>query len=433
MKVLIGVHHFPPVYRGGAEWRAHRLASALQEAGHEASVICVERIDDAQAAPLAYADEVFEGVAVRRLSFDLGAAPDPLHWEYDNLWVGEHLRQVFDERKPDLFHLIGGYLLTGSALRAAQQAGLPTVVTLTDFWFLCRRFSMLRTDGAISTLPIDPLRCARCLGEEKRRFRWLGKLAPGLMTHYWRQEGRNVNYFTQRRDDLTQLLAATDLAIAPSRFLRDFYIQAGMTARRMEFLRQGHKFGHLPRHTLIKTPAGRLRIGYLGQLAPLKGVHVLIDAVRSLPSLPVDLFLYGDSQLHSAYSAKLQSQADGDERIHLMGQYERRQLTSILCNLDVTVVPSLWYENSPNVILEAFAHDTPVIAANFGGMAELVEDESNGLHFAVGNASDLARQLQRLVEDSTLLPRLTEGAVKTSTPTVAEEMTKILALYQSLL
>ncbi|MBK8797570.1 MAG: glycosyltransferase [Anaerolineales bacterium] len=116
MKVLIGVHHFPPVYRG-AEWRAHRLASALQEAGHEASVICVERIDDAQAAPLAYADEVFEGVAVRRLSFDLGAAPDPLHWEYDNLWVGEHLRQVFDERKPDLFHLIGGYLLTGSAAR----------------------------------------------------------------------------------------------------------------------------------------------------------------------------------------------------------------------------------------------------------------------------------------------------------------------------
>ena len=158
---------------------------------------------------------------------------------------------IRDRRKPDLFHLIGGYLLTGSALRAAQQAGLPTVVTLTDFWFLCRRFSMLRTDGAISTLPIDPLRCARCLGEEKRRFRWLGKLAPGLMTHYWRQEGRNVNYFTQRRDDLTQLLAATDLAIAPSRFLRDFYIQAGMTARRMEFLRQGHKFGHLPRHTLI--------------------------------------------------------------------------------------------------------------------------------------------------------------------------------------
>lgn len=66
MKVLIGVHHFPPVC-GGAEWRAHRLASALQEAGHEASVICVERIDDAQAAPLVRG-QVFEGVAVRRLS-----------------------------------------------------------------------------------------------------------------------------------------------------------------------------------------------------------------------------------------------------------------------------------------------------------------------------------------------------------------------------
>lgn len=117
----------------------------------------------------------------------------------------------------------------------------------------------------------------------------------------------------------------------------------------------------------------------------------------------------------------------------LHGAYNRAQLTTILRNLDVVVVPSLWYENSPNVILEAFAHNTPVIASDFGGMAELVAHEANGLHFIKGDAGDLARHLRRLVEEPGLLDRLTLGAAGTQPPTIDAEMSRLLTLYDSIL
>lgn len=433
MRIVIGVHHFPPVYRGGAEWRAHRTASALLRAGHEVSVICIEKIDDPHAAPLAFVDDVFDGVPVRRLSFNLADSPDPLIWEYNNLWLGEHLRHLFSAEKPDIFHLMSGYLMTGSALEVAKQAGIATVVTLTDFWFLCRRVSMLRTDGTVSVLPVDPLRCARCLGEERRRYRWAGHLAPGVMNEYWRLQRRYKEYFEKRWAYLQQRLADTDLAICPSEFLRKMYTDVGMVANRMEFVRQGNRYGHLRKADLTKSPSASLRIGYLGQIAPLKGVAVLVDAVRSLPSQPIELHIYGDGELHPKYSAKLMHQVSRDRRIHFHGVYERNQLTAIMRDLDVIAVPSLWYENSPNVILEAFAHSTPVIASDFGGMAELVVDESNGLCFTLGDPSALAIQLQRLITEPDLLPRLTRGALETQTPSIDAEMTQLTDLYDSLL
>jgi glycosyltransferase involved in cell wall biosynthesis len=77
-----------------------------------------------------------------------------------------------------------------------------------------------------------------------------------------------------------------------------------------------------------------------------------------------------------------------------------------MAGLDVLVVPSRWYENSPNVILEAQAFNVPIVATGLGGMAELVRDEIDGLLFELNNAQDLARQLQRTFEDRELLSRL---------------------------
>jgi glycosyltransferase involved in cell wall biosynthesis len=91
-------------------------------------------------------------------------------------------------------------------------------------------------------------------------------------------------------------------------------------------------------------------------------------------------------------------------------------------------VPSLWYENSPNAILEAFAHCTPVGASNLGGMAELVRDGENGLLFAAGDADDLARQLRRWLDHPHLLPALRAGIGPVKS--VAQEMDKLEEIYR---
>lgn len=198
MKILLAVHHFPPRHIGGAEWRAVRTAQALQARGHTVRAICIERIDAGPDEP-AWQDGVFEGVNVRRLNMNLDRAPDPFLWEYDNRWVGEHVRTMIEEDRPDIFHLICGYIMTARALHVAQEMGLPTVVTLTDFWFICRRINMLRSDNTLSTLPIDPVRCARCVAEERRRYRIPGRVAPRLADAFWRTQKKHIRQMEARQ------------------------------------------------------------------------------------------------------------------------------------------------------------------------------------------------------------------------------------------
>jgi glycosyltransferase involved in cell wall biosynthesis len=76
---------------------------------------------------------------------------------------------------------------------------------------------------------------------------------------------------------------------------------------------------------------------------------------------------------------------------------------------DWVVVPSVWWENSPVVIQEAFFHGRPVIAADIGGMAEKVRDGIDGLHFHARSAEDLADRLTAALSDRDLWERLRDG------------------------
>lgn len=428
MKILIAVHHFPPRYTGGAEWRAYRTAAALQRRGHEVQAVAIERIDAGPAQGAAGEDEWFEGVKVRRLSYNLANSPDPLRYEFDNPWVGEYLHRLLEEYRPDVFHLIGGYLMSGRALLVSTELQIPTVLTLTDFWFLCKRISMLRSDGSISTLPIDPHTCARCLAEEKRRYRLPARYFPALMDQFWRRRAGQAGLLRERLEFLMETLNKVDVIISPSEFLRSIYVEAGVEPERILFSRQGRDFPGLTAQHLEKTPSQTLRVGYTGQIAWHKGVHVLFEAALSLPGLPIQVQVFGDEAHFPAYASELRRRAGTDPRLNLCGVYPPEQVSRVFQNLDVLVVPSLWYENSPNVILEAFAHRTPVIASNLGGMAELVQHDQNGLLFQTGDSADLARQLRRLVEEPDLAARLSSGVgpIRSS----AEEIDELEGIYQ---
>jgi hypothetical protein len=115
--------------------------------------------------------------------------------------------------------------------------------------------------------------------------------------------------------------------------------------------------------------------------------------------------------------------------LELAGVYRRQEVSRVLRELDVIVVPSLWYENSPNAILESFAHRTPVVASDLGGMTELVREGENGLLFAPGDADDLARQLRRLLDDPHVLSTLRAGI--SPVKSVAQEMDELDEIYRA--
>jgi glycosyltransferase involved in cell wall biosynthesis len=99
-----------------------------------------------------------------------------------------------------------------------------------------------------------------------------------------------------------------------------------------------------------------------------------------------------------------------------------------MAGVDWVVVPSIWWENSPLVIQEAFCHRRPVICSNIGGMAEKVDDRVNGLHFAVGDPAALAATLELAATRSGLLDELRAG-IK-APPTVAETADACLKIYR---
>ncbi len=424
MRVVLAVHHFPPRHTGGSERYTACLAAELLRRGYEVRVVCVEHIDRGPPDGVAWEDETWNGIAVRRLSFDLSRAPDRWRWSYDNPWVGAHMAALLREWRADVLDLVGGYLITGSALRAAQALGIPTIGRLADFWFVCPRFTMLRSDGRLSAPPIEAATCARCLGEEQRRYRLPARVAPRLMAAYWRRQRPRIARVQARIDFLRETAARVDAFISPSQFLRTTLGATGFDVSRIDV---SQFVTSAPPVTTDKTPSAVLRLGYLGQLTPHKGVHVLIDAVRGLPDAALTLHVFGDTEADAAYTAQLRRRIAGDRRITLCGPY-RGGVGAVLRELDVIAVPSLWYENSPMAILEALAHRTPVIASNLGSLPEWVRHRGNGLLFAVGDAEDLARQLQALLSEPALL-----GALRASIEPVkhaAEGVDEIEVLYR---
>jgi glycosyltransferase involved in cell wall biosynthesis len=425
MKIVIAVHHFPPRYTSGAELRAYRTAARLRDHGHDVSVICVEFIDQ----DCGFKDDVYDDLPVRRLSFNLAATPDPFRWAYDNPWIKEHLHGYLSERAPDLLHLISGYLMSGSTLNAAAGLKVPTVLTLTDFWFLCPRITLLRSNGQLCPPPFDAATCARCLGEEKRRYRLPGRVAPALASAFWKRRRGHIARIETRTAFLRETLNRVDAIISPSRFLRQVFVETGARADRITFSRQGRDFPNLTPQLLTKSPAAHLRIGYSGQIAPHKGVHTLFQAARQLPDAALEVKAYGDTSAFPDYTRRLERMAHQDARLNLAGVYERTQVSRVLQEIDVLVVPSVWYENSPNTILEALAHRTPVIVSNLGGMAELVQEGVNGLRFVPGDASSLAAKLKQLLDEPGLLPRLQAGIGPVKS--VAAEMAELQDIYQA--
>lgn len=431
MKILLAVHHFLPRYTAGAELYTFRLARWLIANGHTAEVVCVEELDAARPASLTARREDYGGVPVYRLS--LGMAGAPYSWGYDhpliNAWLQSHLVQS----RPDLVHLHGGYLLGAGVIDEAHRAGIPAVVTLHDYWFLCPRFTLLRGDGSTcAKVPDDPAACGWCLKLSQRRYRIPERLSRGAVGQSWITlvggSGREAQ--AERRERLRQSLGLADLVFAPSRFLAAHFAQSvGEDRLRVQRLGIGPA---QPRELAPPGANAALRLGYIGQIAPHKGVDLLVRALALLPQegRPVRLAIHGDLAHNPRYTRSLRHLAAADRRVTLAGRFENSAVDSVLETLDALVVPSIWYENSPLAILEAQSAGRPVLASAMGGMAELVRHEVDGLHFRPGDAADLARQIQRLREDPQLLTRLAAGI--RPPPSVDDEMRALLAAYQQL-
>jgi glycosyltransferase involved in cell wall biosynthesis len=237
-----------------------------------------------------------------------------------------------------------------------------------------------------------------------------------------------------RRQLLLDSLQQADLILAPSEFLRSIFIKQGIDPAKIVYSRYGLDTSHwLTPSSKNGTASTELQIGYIGQLAHHKGVHLLIEAFKRLnfSQRSTRLKIYGAPEAFPKYVRQLQEMANGNPAIEFLGRFDNRRVAEILQKTDVTVVPSIWYENSPIAIMEALTTGIPVVTTNLGGMPELVQHNVNGLLFKVGDVEDLARQLQRLLDEPELVTTLASRAQPVRM--IEDEMTQISSLYQRVL
>ena len=434
MRILIVAHGYPPTHSAGAERRAERQARWFASHGHQVAVVAVENLNST-ADPR---KENQDGIEVTRLSLDLHAADEGLVASYDPRGVRSVVAACIADHKPELVHVISGYLIGRPAMRAARDAGLPTVITLTEFFFLCWRLNLIQPTGRACSGPDTLEKCAVCWFEQQRRYKWLSLTAPALARVYWSMAIRRpvardlTGRLDERRRKLLETLDWADAIISPSRVLEQTFARHGVPVAKFRFMRQGLSIPQ-PLPTRLARSSPDLRLGYLGQIKPHKGVDLVVSAVRQLVAegVAISLDLWGAEHEDPDYVRRLKRSSVNCARIRWRGQYTGGQSWQVLAGLDAVVVPSRWVENSPNVILEAFAVGVPVVATNLGGMAELVIHESGGLLFEMNDVEGLKRQLRRMAEEPGLLERLA-GTVPTI-KTLDHEMQELTRLYQGVI
>lgn len=390
MRILHIVHQYPPEFIGGVELNTQRLVTEQTRAGHEVAL---------------FYRRSAEGVGLERWEEESGGEIWAAHTgraeptarflaTFRHPALLNAFEQVLATVRPDIVHLQHLLGLPAGLVGRIQRAGVPFVVTLHDYWWLCANAQLLTNDTeTICEGPAAWINCGRCA---LARAGQSTHLAPAL-----------APLFAYRHHRLRPILAAARALIVPTPFTRDLYVRLmGLETSSIRVIPYGIP---VPADT-PPAPAPRdsaaLRVVYVGGIARQKGVHVLLEAVRGLRA-PLSLTLYGDLAAFPDYAAELRGLAD--ERVTFAGRLPNERLLAALAGADGVVVPSIWYETAAMVIQEAFAAGVPVIASDLGALHDRVRHEEDGLLVPPNDPLALRAVLQRLLDEPALLPRLRVG------------------------
>lgn len=427
MRILYTTHQFLPDYSAGTEILTYSTAKEISKRGHEVCVATGYPAKGAVEASNAFDRYEYDGIPVDRFFHSHTSSiksPNPMEAEYNNLFYADFIRRRLRELKPDLVHCYHLQRLSASVIDVCTEMGIPSVFTATDFWLVCPTNQLLLPDHSQCLGPDEEtINCVQHLAAISQRQRVrsiLTRMPDRLMAilvrsvqHKFWPESHYVSlvralaarpaYMKKRMNRVSQVLVAT-------RFMGETLRRYGLEADRIRHVPFGIDRTCITRVSEKGTEKD-LRIGFIGTLYHHKGAHVLLEAVHSLPrEMPLKVRIYGDLEQFPEYAGTLRSVAGNDHRIEFYGTFPSTGIGEILYGLDVLVVPSLWYENTPLALSFAQAARVPVVATDTEGMHEVIIDGENGFLFEKGDVKELAGIIRLLCDDRSVAQRLSDHA-----------------------
>lgn len=371
MRVLFISNFFPPTDVGGAEISAHNTCLGVRQRGVEASVLAittrVHRREDRH--------YILNGIPVHRVAFPASF----LENRYLQTFDPRVYRQVLGELRrtaPDLVHI---HNVSGTSLApflACRQHKVPVVLTLHDHWLLCPNNTLYRNGGGVCDPGERDTTCRQCF----RLYDFWGSIP-------------------RRRQIFARAVERVRAFISPSQNLVDLHVAAKYDRGRFRVVPYGIQpaLFQIPSDPLARQIAQECGLArtllFSGFVSETKGIQTLIEAlphlVRRLDNVRLVIAGTGDPRFLKAL------QNLDPAHVVLLGRLPFNEMRSLYATADLTVVPSVWFDNSPMVIYESLLVGTPVLGSRIGGIPELIQDGETGYLFPAGDAVALADQVIR--------------------------------------
>lgn len=412
MKILIATDSFPP-QAGGSGWSTYELARGLRARGHHVHVL---KVSAGKARPEQHT--VYDDIPV--LEYQLYAPNVPgirNYFKNERLYprVAAKLLAMIRDTKAEIVH--GQHVLSAPpAVQAARAAGIPSVVTVRDYWPVCYRSDLLHTDRTRALCP----GCSRADGASGRPRLGVTGLPLRLVQPYLRANMARK----------AQALSDADAVIAVSSVIgRDLLERApGLSSSKLEIIPNPVNIDALSRR-VAPRPLAQPYALYVGKLAVNKGTDHLVGVVRA-SGLDWPLMILGDGPDRPAIEKE--AAASGHD-IRLLGWRDQIEVATWIAHAGLLIFPSRGPESLSRVLIEASALGVAIAAMRTGGTGDIIEDEVTGL--LSDDAAGLAEDVRRIRFGDVLRERLGSAAAQRAAerfdaPAVVE---RIESLYSDLL
>ena len=446
MRILLTVHQFFPQFAAGTEVLAYSVARELMRRGHVVHVLAgypdSVKLEDEDR----FDEYDVDGIHVYRFHHaytPMGGQVSMIEIGYDNRLAADYFDRILVKFRPNLVHFFHLNRLGTGLIERAVNAGIPRFMTPTDFWTVCPTSQLLRGDGSLCGGPTA--HSGNCVKHfvQNTQGRLIGKLAEalpdsgadllvrftnnGVLPTY--PQHKEVTAIAKRLPVNVSRLNQLDGLIVPNEFMKEFLVRYGVKSDLITELAFGVDVTSTEEGDCRSRHAGPLRVGFIGTLGFHKGCHILVEAFKALPAPGATLKVYGCSEEDQDYANSLQLCAGENESIEFCGTFPNSEIAKVFECIDVLVVPSLWYENTPLVIYSAQAARCPVVASDLPGLSAAIKHDENGLLFESGCSADLEKKLARLVTEQGLLQRLSANS---RTPKSTEvHVDELLAVWNS--
>jgi glycosyltransferase involved in cell wall biosynthesis len=375
MRILIISALFPPHVQGGAELSAGNLAQWLVAQGHEVGVLTTSPNPDDELSGAQVGGVTMWRTTMPR-SYTVFDAAQRSGWQKPVWHLQDHfdprnktiVANVLDAFKPDVanVHIIQG--IGYNAILELAKRDIPTVFTLHDLSLACVKMAMFVNGSECQGL------CRACSYSARIKMGFIRKTP-------------RVGFVSPSAANLAKLSSLLPIRDYPAAHILN-----------------PNKY---PVPTIRPEPSKTVRLLYVGRLHETKGVDVVLDALEPLAGQ----YDFSFTIVGTGPSAeRLKQRCVNHNWVTFTGHVSMDEVANRMAGSDMLLIPSIWQENSPGVVIQALGESLPVMGSNKGGIPELVVNGVNGVLVPPGETEAWRHALKDILENPAQLAALRENA-----------------------